>query len=75
MKRFYRKAEPMERAAGHGIVLDGKPIKTPGKRDLVVPSEALAAAIAEEWNDQEGEVQAVTMPLTRLATPARRPLT
>jgi chaperone required for assembly of F1-ATPase len=68
VKRFYRNAEPVRRAGGHGITLDGKPIKTPGKRDLVVPNEALAAAIAEEWNAQEGEVRAVTMPLTRLAT-------
>ncbi len=66
MKRFYRNAEPIQQAGGHGITLDGKPIKTPGKRDLVVPNEALAAAIAEEWNAQEGEVRA-TMPLTRLA--------
>ncbi|HEX4185865.1 MAG TPA: ATP12 family protein [Stellaceae bacterium] len=68
MKRFYRKAEPVQRAGGHGITLDGKLIKTPGKRDLVVPNEALAAAIAEEWNAQEAEVRAATMPLTRLAT-------
>jgi chaperone required for assembly of F1-ATPase len=68
VKRFYRKAEPVPRAGGHGITLDGKPIKTPGKRDLVVPNEAVAAAIAEEWNAQQGEVRAATMPLTRLAT-------
>jgi chaperone required for assembly of F1-ATPase len=68
VRRFYRKAEPVQRAGGHGITVDGKPIKTPGKRDLVVPNEALAAGIAEEWNAQEGEVRAVTMPLTRLAT-------
>jgi chaperone required for assembly of F1-ATPase len=68
VRRFYRKAEPVQRAGGHGITLDGKPIKTPGKRDLVVPNEALAAAIADEWNAQEGEVRAGTMPLTRLAT-------
>jgi chaperone required for assembly of F1-ATPase len=68
MKRFYRKAEPVQRASEHGITLDGKPIKTPGKRDLVVPKEALAAAIAEEWNAQQGEVRSATMPLTRLAT-------
>lgn len=68
MKRFYRKAEPVQRAGGYDITLDSKPIKTPGKRDLVVPNEALAAAIAEEWNAQEGEVRAATMPLTRLAT-------
>jgi chaperone required for assembly of F1-ATPase len=68
VKRFYRKAEPVQRASGHGITLDGKPIKTPGKRDLLVPNEALAAAIAQEWNAQEGEVWAAMMPLTRLAT-------
>jgi chaperone required for assembly of F1-ATPase len=68
VKRFYRNAGPVQRAGGHGINLDGKPIKTPGKRDLVVPNGVLAAAIAEEWNAQEGEVRAATMPLTRLAT-------
>ena len=58
------------RAGGYAIALDGKPIKTPGKRDLLVPSGALAAAIAEEWNAQGTEVRAGTMPLTRLATTA-----
>ncbi len=68
MKRFYRRAEAAKRAGGYAVTLDGKPIKTPGKRDLLVPSGALAAAIAEEWNAQESEVRAATMPLTRLAT-------
>src|SRR5271165_3447601 len=68
MKRFYRKAESVQRAGGHSITLDGKPIRTPGKRDLIVPNGALAAAIAEEWNAQQGEVRAATMPLTRVAT-------
>jgi chaperone required for assembly of F1-ATPase len=35
---------------------------------LIVPSAALAAAIAEEWNAQQGEVRPETMPLTRLST-------
>ena len=68
MKRFYQKAEPVTRAGGYAIILDGKPIKTPGKRDLLVPSEALASAIAKEWNAQETEVRVAKMPLTRLAT-------
>ena len=68
MKRFYQKAEPAKRAGGYAIILDGKPIKTPGRRDLLVPSEALAAAIAEEWNAQATEVRAAKMPLTRFAT-------
>jgi chaperone required for assembly of F1-ATPase len=67
MKRFYRKAEAAERAGCYAVTLDGKPIKTPGKRDLLAPSGALAAAIAEEWNAQETEVRTATMPLTRLA--------
>ena len=68
MKRFYKKAEPVQWDDAHGINLDGRPIKTPGKRDLRVPNGALAAAIAEQWNAQEGEVRPATMPLTRLAT-------
>jgi chaperone required for assembly of F1-ATPase len=68
MKRFYRLAEPVQQASGHGITLDGKPVKTPGKRDLIAPNRALAAAIAEEWNTQRAEVLPATMPLTRLAT-------
>lgn len=68
MKRFYRKAEAVRRADGHGIALDGRSIKTPGKRDLIVPSGPLAAAIAEEWESQQGDLLTQTMPLTRLAT-------
>ena len=67
MKRFYQQAEPVKRACGYAMTLDGKPVKTPGKRDLLVPNEALAAAIAEEWNAQDTEVRAAKMPLTRLA--------
>jgi chaperone required for assembly of F1-ATPase len=68
MKRFYQRPEPAKRAGGYAITLDGRPVKTPGKRDLLVPSGPLAAAIAEEWNAQEEEVRVRTMPLTRLAT-------
>ncbi len=70
MKRFYQKAEPARRAGGYAVTLDRKPIKTPAKRDLLVPNEALAAAVAEEWNAQQAEVLASAMPLTRLATTA-----
>lgn len=70
MNRLYRQAEPVRRTAGHGIALDSRPLKTPGKRELLLPNGALAAAIAEEWNAQQGEVQPAAMPLTRLATMA-----
>jgi chaperone required for assembly of F1-ATPase len=70
MKRFYKQAESLESASGHGVALDRRPVKTPGKRELIVPNRVLAAAIADEWNGQEGEIRPVTMPLTRLATTA-----
>jgi chaperone required for assembly of F1-ATPase len=67
VKRIYGKAEPVPAAGGHGVALDGRLVKTPGKHDLVVPSPALAAAIAAEWEAQHREIHRETMPLTRLA--------
>jgi chaperone required for assembly of F1-ATPase len=67
MKRFYKQAGVVPVADGHGVTLDGRLVKTPGKRDLVVPSPALAAAMAAEWEAQQGEVRREAMPLTRLA--------
>ena len=67
MKRFYRHAAPIAAAAGVGVALDGRLVKTPAKRDLVVPGLALASAIAAEWNAQEAELRPSAMPLTRLA--------
>jgi chaperone required for assembly of F1-ATPase len=68
VKRFHRHAAPFATAAGFGVALDGRPIKTPAKRDLVVPRLALASAIAAEWNAQEAELRPSAMPLTRLAS-------
>jgi chaperone required for assembly of F1-ATPase len=67
MKRFYKLAGVVPVADGHGVTLDGRLVKTPGKRDLVVPSAALAAAVAAEWEAQQGDIRRETMPLTRLA--------
>lgn len=70
MKRFYRHAEIVPAATGFGIALDGKPVKTPAKRDLIVPTPALAAALTGEWNAQSDEVRPPDMPLTRFANTA-----
>ena len=67
MKRFYKKAEPVPAAGGHGIALDGRLVETSGKHDLILPSLALAAAVAAEWDAQQGEIRREAMPLTRLA--------
>ena len=70
MKRFYQHADLISAGQAYGVALDGKPIKTPAKRDLTVPSAALASAIATEWNTQEGDVRPAEMPLTQIANTA-----
>jgi chaperone required for assembly of F1-ATPase len=70
MRRVYKEATHRRAAAGWGVGLDGRILRTPGRNDLVVPSAALAAAIAGEWQAQEGEIRPATMPLFRLAATA-----
>jgi chaperone required for assembly of F1-ATPase len=65
--RFYRHAGVMEGEGQFGIVLDGKPVKTPGRRALAAPTRALAQALAAEWEAQRDAIDPARMPLTRLA--------
>ncbi len=67
MKRFYKTVVAAAREEGHAVLLDGKAVKTPGKRPLAVPAPALGAAIAEEWSAQGETVRPETMPFTRFA--------
>ena len=67
-KRFYERAETEDEAdGGASLRLDGKPVRTPGKAPLILPTKALAEAIAEEWRGQGERIDPATMPLTRLA--------
>ena len=70
MKRFWTLAEVAGRDGGWGVELDGKPLRTPAREPLVVPTEALARAIAEEWNKVEERIDPRSMPLTGLANAA-----
>lgn len=70
MKRFWAAAGVAERPEGWAVLLDGRPVKTPAKLPLVLPTEALARAVAEEWDAQQGEVRPALMPLTRTANSA-----
>ena len=55
---------------GHQVLLDGRPIRTPKKRLLALPTAALAEAIAAEWAAQRDVIDPATMPLTRIANSA-----
>lgn len=66
MKRFYKTVTVDETPDGFRFLLDGKPVRTPARRPLLLPSQALAQAVAQEWRDQEDEMRPTAMPLTRL---------
>lgn len=70
MKVFYATAAIVPGDTGFAVTLDGRPLRTPGKRAMVLDSESLAAAIAAEWQAQEGEIKPATMPLMKLASTA-----
>ena len=69
-KRFWTKAEAIRDTSGYAITLDGRPVKTPAKSHLVVPTQALAQAIAAEWDAQDGVIDPGSMPFTRSANAA-----
>lgn len=69
-KRFYKQAEAAPVAEGFAVLLDGKPVRTPARGALVLPTLALAQAIAAEWDAQGELLDPNAMPLTRLANSA-----
>lgn len=70
MKRFYKETAVDAGEGGFRVLLDGKPMRTPAKAVLVVPTRGLAEAIAGEWNavPDKAEIKVGHLPLTRLAT-------
>ena len=69
-KRFWTGTHVTQAGDGFGILLDTRPVKTPAKATLAVPTHAMAQAIAAEWDAQEDEIRPLTMPVTRAANAA-----
>ncbi len=70
MRRFYRQAEIARSKGGFTLALDGKPVRTPAGAALLLPTAALAEAVAEEWRAQGERIEPGSMPLSRLANTA-----
>ncbi len=69
-KRFYTNAEILTEEGAFTVALDGKPVRTPGRKPLSVPNEALARSMVAEWAAQSERIDPLTMPLTRLVNTA-----
>lgn len=66
-KRFYKAAAAVEVDGGFAVQLDGRTPKSPAKRPLVAPTQALGEIIAAEWEAQVDYIDHSLMPATRLA--------
>lgn len=69
-KRFWEQVSVTESEGRFAVELDGRQVKTPAKAALILPSRAMAEAIAVEWRAQDGAVNPHTMPCTRSANAA-----
>lgn len=70
MKRFWTEVAVEPAGDGHRVTLDGRKVKTPAKAELVLPTEPMARAVADEWAAQQDKVDPLTMPFTRSANSA-----
>ena len=68
--RFFETAEVREAGDAWQVTLDGKPIRTPSRALVALPSRALAEAVAEEWNAQGEHLDIRSMPANRFANAA-----
>ncbi len=69
-KRFYKVVSVERQDDGFGLHLDGRPVKTPLKSALMMPTEGLAQAVAAEWESQEEHIDPSSMLLTKLCNTA-----
>ena len=67
MKRFWKEVSV---GADRVVALDGRPVRTPGRAPLALPTASLATAVADEWRVVGDTVDPRAMPLTGLANAA-----
>jgi len=70
VKRFWTDSAVEQESGGFTVLLDRRSIRTPKGRPLLLPTEAMAQAVAAEWGAVEDEVQPLSMPITGLANAA-----
>ena len=69
-KRFYENVTVQERPEGFVLMLDQHVLKTPAKNNLVLPNEALAQLLAQEWAACDDKIDPMAMPYNRLVNTA-----
>jgi chaperone required for assembly of F1-ATPase len=70
LKRFYKAVSVASVDGGFEVRLDGRPLRSPAKQPVQVPTHPVADALANEWETQTTYIEPGTMPLTRLVNTA-----
>lgn len=70
MKRFYKEAAAVAENGGWAVRLDGRPVRTPSRALLALPTRAMGDAVAAEWAGQGEEIDPRSMPFTGFANAA-----
>lgn len=70
MKRFWKEVSVEAGEGGWAVALDGRALRTPARAQLLLPTQQLADAVAEEWRNVEGDVDPRAMAMTGLANAA-----
>lgn len=70
MKRVYKTVAVAEGENGFAVHLDGRTVRSPARRDLILPNRALAEAVAAEWDAQAESIDPRTMPFMSLVATA-----
>lgn len=70
MKRFYTTVSTEPVPGGFEVRLDGRGLRSPAKNPFALPTEALARAVAAEWDAQGEAVEPAAMPMMQLASTA-----
>jgi chaperone required for assembly of F1-ATPase len=69
-RRFYKDVGVTEGKHDWSVTLDGKVLRSPAKKELALPTRALASAVAAEWDAQSDNIRPRTMPLMQFAATA-----
>lgn len=70
MRRFWKDVSLEQSTFGHAVRLDGRPVKTPTRNELALPTKKLADAVVAEWEAVEKTIDPMLMPMTGFANAA-----
>jgi len=70
LKRFYATVDVAGEGESFKISLDGRTVRTPAGTELMLPTEAAARLVADEYDAQKEHIDPLTMPVTRLVNTA-----